>query len=316
MAAAEDFGAAGAAPFHAGVAEGPASGHAVWVRTRDGLRLRVGLWPHPGARGTALIFPGRTEFVEKYGAVAAGLAARGLATAAVDWRGQGLADRQLSDPMTGHVMRFEDYQQDVAAYLGAVRAASLPAPMVLVAHSMGGAIGLRALHEGLPVVGACFSAPMWGLALKGAVMPAAWVLSWAAGRLGFGHRYAPGTGPDPYVGAAAMAGNVLTSDPQEFARMQRQLAAHPELALGGPSLGWLGAALLETRALRRQAMPALPCHVAVGTNERVVDPEAVAAGAARWSGASFARMEGAEHEILMERPGIRGAFLDRIAKMI
>ncbi|MEI4473303.1 alpha/beta hydrolase [Frigidibacter sp. MR17.24] len=304
------------APYFSDIAEGPADGHAVWARGADGVRIRVGLWPCAGARGTALLFPGRTEYIEKYGHVARDLAARGLASAAVDWRGQGLADRALSDRQTGHVQRFSDYQIDVAAMMAAVRAAGLPAPFVLVAHSMGGAIGLRAAMAGLGAAALVFSAPMWGIGLKPALLPVAWGLSAAAAALGLGHRYAPGTGPNAYVGAVEMAGNVLTSDPAAFSLLARQLAAHPELGLGGPSLRWLNQALRETRALRRMPLPALPAYVAVGSHERVVDPKAIAAQVARWPGAEIEIMPGAEHEILMERPELRDRFLDRIAGAI
>ena len=77
------------------------AGAAFWLTAADGVRLRVGLWSHPGAQGTVLLLPGRTEYVEKYGRAAADLRSRGYATLAIDWRGQGLADRALDDPMSG-----------------------------------------------------------------------------------------------------------------------------------------------------------------------------------------------------------------------
>ena len=40
---------------------------------------------------------------------------------------------------------------------------ALPRPWRLLAHSMGGTIGLRALTRGVPVAAAVFSAPMWGI---------------------------------------------------------------------------------------------------------------------------------------------------------
>ena len=61
------------APFHADLAEGPAGGHALWVNTSDGVRIRIGLWP-AGEKGTVLLLPGRTEYIEKYGRAAADLA--------------------------------------------------------------------------------------------------------------------------------------------------------------------------------------------------------------------------------------------------
>ena len=136
------------APLFSAVADGPEGGRAFWVTAADGVRLRLGLWTHPGAQGTVLLLPGRTEYVEKYGRAAGDLRARGFATVVIDWRGQGLADRPLDDPMSGHVGDFAEYQLDFDAMVGFARAQGLPEPYYLMAHSMGGCIGLRALLRG------------------------------------------------------------------------------------------------------------------------------------------------------------------------
>jgi lysophospholipase len=46
-------------PFYAVEAEGPDGGAAYWLKTEDGLRIRVGVWPEGGANGTVLLYPGR-----------------------------------------------------------------------------------------------------------------------------------------------------------------------------------------------------------------------------------------------------------------
>jgi lysophospholipase len=89
--------------------------------------------------------------------VAADLLAEGYTVAAFDWRGQGLADRPQHRRDMGHVVSFDEYRQDVAAFRQALDGSTCPAPYHLIAHSMGGAIGLRALHDGLPVQAAAFS---------------------------------------------------------------------------------------------------------------------------------------------------------------
>ena len=299
------------APFYADVAGGPV-GMAYWCRTSDGVRIRLGVWQGPAdgtGRGTVLLFPGRCEYVEKYGGLAGQLAGLGYATITVDWRGQGLADRLLADPNIGHVHRFADYQKDVAAMLAAAAALELPRPYVLLSHSMGGIIGLRALLDGLPVTAAAFSAPMWGISIKPAMRPVAWAVTTAARALGLAGRYAPGTGPVTYMATAAFENNVLTSDPGMFADMKDQITAHPDLCLGGPSMLWLNEALREMRRLRAAALPVLPVLIGLGSNERVVDPEDVRAVAARWPSARLELFDGAEHEIIMETDAIRARFL-------
>lgn len=300
------------APLHAGLARAPDGGAAVWLTAADGVRLRLATW-RTGARGTVLILPGRTEYIEKYGPAAAEFAARGYASAVLDWRGQGLSDRLLEDGETGHVLRFADYQLDLDAAFAALRDLGLPEPFFLLAHSMGGCAGLRALIRGVPVRRAVFSAPMWGIRMAAALRPVAWALAMGARGIGQGHRYAPGTGPVNYVAMADFAGNVLTSDPEMYAFMRGQIAAQPALALGGPSLHWVHEALRETATLRRLPSPAVPALTVLGTRERVVDPRPIRDRMARWPGGRLDLVEGAEHEVMMEAEPIRTAFYDSAA---
>ena len=91
------------------------------------------------AAGTVLLFPGRTEYLEKYGPAAQELAARGFATLTIDWRGQGLSGREVADPVKGHFHSFDDPVNDLATALKLL-SARLPRPHIGLAHSMGGCI--------------------------------------------------------------------------------------------------------------------------------------------------------------------------------
>ena len=298
------------APFFSTIADGPEDGAAWWLNTEDGVRIRVGLWNRDAPSGTVLLFPGRTEYIEKYGRTARLLADRGLATLAIDWRGQGIADRLVEDPATGHVHWFSDYQHDVQAMVAAARALALPEPFYLMAHSMGGCIGLRALHEGLPVKAACFTGPMWGIRLAPATRPAAWAMAWGGKLLGLGHVYAPGTSATSYVSTAPFDDNLLTTDPDMWAYMKAQLDAHPELLLGGPSLRWLHEALRECRELERMASPPHPAIAFLGGNERIVDSDAIHTRMEAWSNGRLELIDGGEHEVLMDTPATQSHILD------
>ena len=182
------------APFYADVADAPDGAEARWLTASDGIGLRAVAW-RGGRRGTAMIFPGRTEFAEKYGRVAARLVARGFSVVAIDWRGQGLSDRPPSTPMLGHVETFSDYQRDVEALLGFEALLGLPRPRYLVAHSMGGCIGLRTLIERTDFAAAVFSAPMWQLEMRPATRAVAARLARLGRRLGLGARPCRARGP-------------------------------------------------------------------------------------------------------------------------
>ena len=293
------------APLFSDVADGPDAGQAWWLTADDEVRLRVAVWARDAEKGTVLLFPGRTEYIEKYGRAARHLAECGYATMSIDWRGQGLADRLIDDPMSGHIHHFTDYQKDVQAMLAAAEDLQLPRPWHLLAHSMGGCIGLRAVMEGLPVASCVFSGPMWGIHIAGALRPLAWSLSWSGRQLGMGHVYAPGTASEAYVLAEPFETNKLTCDPEMYQYMIDQVLAHPELGLGGPSLHWLHEALRETRELATRPSPNLPCLTFMGADEEIVDTARVYQRMANWPGGRLEVINGGRHEVLMEGALIR-----------
>ncbi len=299
-----------AAPLFAEVADGPADGRAVWLTAADGVRIRAAVWNAGASRGTVFLLPGRTEYVEKYGRSAGVLAASGFATLTVDWRGQGLASRVLKDTMVGHVGDFAEYQVDMAALLAFARAQGLAEPWYILAHSMGGCIGLRTLMSGLPFHAAAFSAPMWGILMADWMRPVATVLSTVSRWFAFDDHYAPGTNGRTYVTQVPFVGNTLTTDAEMWDYMRQQALAHPELSLGGPSLGWLKAALDECGALAVLPSPGYPVVCALGSQERIVDVRPVHDRMSRWPGGRLDLYPGSEHEVLMERPATRQAFLN------
>ncbi len=297
------------APLFNDVAEGPEDGQGVWLHTPDGKRLRAAVWNAAGPSGTVVLLPGRSEYVEKYGRTAVALAKSGYSTLTIDWRGQGLSDRALPDPLVGHVADFAEYQTDLDALLAFIRAEDLPQPLHLLAHSMGGAIGLRALMRGLPFRTAVFSGPMWGIMISPAMRPIATVLSAISGPFGYAHRYVLGTGPGNYVIDSPFQGNTLTTNPEMWDYMRRQALAYPDLSLGGPSFGWLHAALTECRALARLPSPAIPTICALGSLERIVDPRPILSRMPNWPKGRLQIVQESEHEVLMERSALSDRFL-------
>ena len=299
------------APFHqlADIRETPAE--AYWLRSDDDVRLRAALWRAEDAAGTVLLFPGRTEYVEKYAPVAPALTGAGFNVLAIDWRGQGLADRLQANPRPGHVEDFAQYQLDVLAIVEAAAALDLPEPWHLLGHSMGGAIGLAALYNGLPVETVAFSAPMWGI--NHAPMPQAVAsgLSALARRLGKGGAAAFGTGGNgTYVLDEPFQNNLLTSDADSWARMVREAGHWPELTLGGATYAWVAAALAECRRLASEPSPDLPMLVSLGSHELVISAPAIRARAAAWPAGRLLEIEGGHHEVMFEAPELQQKFLD------
>jgi len=306
------------APFRQLPGDTSRPAQAFWVRADDGKRLRLAHWAAGAdSRGGVLLFPGRTEYVEKYAGVAQSLNAGGYHVLAVDWRGQGLSDRLLPDARLGHVGQFSDYGRDVAEVVRTATAMDLPRPWHLLAHSMGGCIGLAALHRGLPVASAAFSAPMWGINLRQMPHGVAVGIAYLAGRLGRGARPAPGSGGalGTYVLDESFSANLLTADPDEWCRMVREAAAWPDLTLGGASFDWVGKALNECLRLSRLKSPVLPALASLGGQEKVVSPAAIRERLARWPGARLLEIPDVRHEILMCTPDHRAAFLSAVLSL-
>lgn len=303
------------APFHHDVAGGPESAQAHWLQTADKVTIRAAHWRCDDAKGTVLLFPGRTEFIEKYGLAAGEFAQRGYSMVAVDWRGQGLADRMLSNRAIGHVRDFEDYQCDVAALVAYAQDVGMPKPYFLVGHSMGGCIGLRALNEGLDVKAAAFSAPMWGVGLATHVRATAWTVSCASKLLGFSDKLTPGQSTENYLLRTNLAENGLTNDATMFGFLKRQITTHPDLGLAGPSLQWLNESLLEMRALSTLPSPDLPCITYLGSNEEIVDKDRIRTRMAAWPNGTLVEIPTGRHEMLMDAPAMRDQLYNGITAL-
>ncbi|WP_243698692.1 alpha/beta fold hydrolase [Paracoccus alkanivorans] len=301
------------APFHQLPGDPLTPGSAFWVKAEDGVRLRLALWRCETIDpvGAVLLFPGRTEYIEKYAAFARQLTDSGYEVLAIDWRGQGLSDRLIDDPRPGHIGKFTDYQRDVIEMVVAASRVDLPKPWHLLAHSMGGCIGLAALADELPVASAVFSAPMWGIESHGLPRPAVLAVASLASRLGFGERPAPGTGAKgSYFIDEAFGSNLLTHDLGEWTRLLHEAAAWPDLTIGGASFHWLGEALRECTRLAQMPSPDLPMTVSLGDGEKIVSAEAIRNRAGRWDDARLLEFEHCRHEIMMETPDLRERFLD------
>lgn len=292
------------APLYTDIADAPDGGRGFYVAAKDSTRIRFALW-QGGARGLAVVFPGRSECVEKYGRLAGKLVARGFNVVVIDWRGQGLSDRPDNSTAVGHVESFADYQQDVEAVLSHPAVAAIAGPRVLFAHSMGGCIGLRSLISRKNFSAAVFSAPMWGLNLPGARRFLAPVLASVAVALGMGRKALPAQPKGFYLTREPFEGNDLTHDPEYWGYMRDQILKYPALALGAPSSLWLKQAFREMAALEAAPLPELPVRTFVGGDESVVSPAAIRRLSAHFPNGELLEITGARHEIWMETPEIQ-----------
>lgn len=287
------------APFFSEVARAPEGQTSVFLTCKDGTRVRVATW-RGGDKGTILIFQGRTEYIEKYGPAVQNFLSLGYSVAAIDWRGQGLSDRSGKQRNIGHVENFTDYNQDVDALVEYVTDEGFPTPLSIACHSMGGAIGLHALLNKVPIDKAIFSAPMWGIYFKGIMRPVSRILVGGAHVFGAGSVLAPSTKLQNYATVAPFEDNTLTNDREQFEWSAHQMMQHPELELGGPSMHWIREAFESTNRLLRDAPSHRDCLCFYGTEERIVSTDIIDEIMARWRNGKLVKIDGAQHELFIE----------------
>lgn len=285
----------------------------------DGWAHRRFDWPAPGnvrPRGAMLFQTGRGDVFEKYLEAFAHWHVRGWAIAAFDWRGQAGSGRCTPAGDCGHIDRFEDYVDDLAAFWAGW---DVPGPRVMVGHSMGGHIALRALVSRRIDPAACvLVAPMLGLRAPGGARVGE-LAARALAAMGDPMRPAWRGNERPHT--LRSRESMLTHDPARYADELWWSAANPTHRTGPPSWRWLVDAFRSTRELR--ADPALattttPVQMLVAEADALVDPAAALAVAARLPDVDLHRF-GPEsaHEILREADPVRAraiaaidAFLD------
>ena len=298
------------APFYNDIVSDSCDVQAYWLLTKDKVRIRVALW-HRGEKGTVFILTGRTEYIEKYAAIARLFATNGYAVVIHDWRGQGLSDRLLQNSNIGHVEKFSDYQLDLDEVIETAVSLSLPRPYFQVSHSMGSCIGLRTIHQKQIFKSSVFTGPMWKLHGKSRMFAAKFITSLAIS-LGLGERLIVGANERNYLHLSTPEKNSLTSDPTIFLFLKSQIEAHPELNIGGPSWRWLWAAIRECDYLLSLPPPDAKALVILGTKEVLVDVNTIISYCQDWNKVKLEIIPETKHEVLMESKESRDFALNQI----
>jgi lysophospholipase len=279
-----------------------------WLEGRGGVKVRVLTAPATIAnpRGSVIVAPGRTEFIEKYFEVLRELQARGFAVFCIDWRGQGLSGREVENGVKGHFASFDDPVNDLSTALKLLGDV-LPRPHIGLAHSMGGAILLRALQtRRIELDGAVFTAPMWGI--QGLTVMAKKYARFMVS-LGAGGTFAPSV--EKKWKRENFKRNPVTHDKDRHARCQGLVAEEPRLALAGPTIGWVAAAADATEAFLTPGSLAhvrIPILVLTAGEEQLVDNASHGVVLEQLPDARHITIAGAKHEILMEVDPVRAQF--------
>ena len=266
----------------------------------EGGSLNVEAYTIPGAQRAVVVLHGYTESAEKVREMIWYFLHEGWSVYAYDHRGHGHSPRAVEDTSITHVDRFEDYVRDLEKLMETVVLPETKGmPLVLYAHSMGGAVGAMALmeHPGW-FTRAVLTAPM--IAVPTAPFPR------IAGRLICAVMCAVGKAKErAFVGQPfdpereTFETSVDTSRERfEYYKAKRVKNAH--LQNSSPSYSWVGESLavtgklLDPKNCAKITTPLLLCQA--GLDTVVLLPEQ-AKFVSQVSGAKLRTFEQAKHEI-------------------
>ncbi len=129
---------------------------------RDGIRLFFRSWSQTPSKGIVALVHGFAEHSGRYESIANGLCRRGWSVAAFDYRGHG-----QSGGRRAHVDQFEQYLDDMEAFLDYVGKRNPQTRCILLGHSQGGLIAARSVARSVrQVSGLVLSSPLFETAVK------------------------------------------------------------------------------------------------------------------------------------------------------
>lgn len=281
------------------------------VTTIDGVHLRAVVARPHGSKKTLFILQGRADFTERYFEFMKEMMARGFSVVTFEWRGQGSSQRLLRDRLRSYVKNFGQYDQDLAAAIGLAQRLDFPEPYFAFAHSTGGQILLRALRDKQYFKRAIISAPLLGFHFGKWPKPVVRLLSFLAVVAHLDGQYLPGFARGP-MRREEFPDNPLTSDRVRWSRDVTTLETFPEVGVGGPTYGWLRAAMKSIAELGhwpKDRGPTCPTMVVLAGQDRVVNNVDSRIFFETVPGFSVVTIANSRHEIIMENNMIREKFL-------
>lgn len=296
---------------------------AEFVNNETRHKIRYGYVMPQGAPPKAIVvtLPGLSEFCEKYFETAHDMLDRGYGFFCIDWHYQGRSGRMPAFPQRRHSDGFDTDLKDLDLWIKQhvipmVKNGekSSPLPIVMLAHSMGGKIGLRYLSEHPGIFNAAaFSAPYLGIF---GLSKLQWLAAQILPHIPHLHdSYIP-AGSDWYQNKPRIN---LTGDKLRDTIHGAWSAANEALQLGDPTIRWIGESFASFNRIRSPGYLEkidIPVLLALSQFETVVDNGEIRRAAARLPNVMLLEIPGGRHEILMETDERRGRFLSGFDKML
>lgn len=289
----------------------------VW-HAADGWPIRRIDWqPFPAVpkRGALLFLVGRGDHYEKYLETLDGFAREGWAVTSVDWRGQGGSGRLLDDPHVGHIDDFSTWIADLREFWRSWRSETR-GPHVVVAHSMGGHLTLRALAENaIDPDAVALSAPMLSIRTGGVPLAINHAVAKAFCAIGLSEKAAWKESEKP-MSPLSLREKILTHDVDRYMDEIAWWRIRPNVRLGPPSWRWVERAIASIRLMGeagRLENIQTPILLMATQADQLVDTKRIVADRKRLPNAEILLFgKEAAHELLREADPVRDACLTRI----
>jgi lysophospholipase len=268
------------------------------------------------SRGSMLFLPGRGDHYEKYLETLQHFADAGWRVTSIDWRGQGGSGRMLPDPQVGHIDDFATWISDLRFFWQGWKAET-PGPHVVLAHSMGGHLTMRALVEkAIDPVAVAMSAPMLGIQTGGLPLGLNHAFAKLMCKIGKANDAAWKVSEKP-MSPMSMRGKILTHDEDRYADEIAWWGIRPDVKLGPPSWHWIERAIASIRMLdepgRLEAVDTPILLMATTADQLVSTPRIIKDSKRLRQAETLIFGKEAAHELLREADGVRDQCLDRIA---
>lgn len=269
--------------------------------------------------------PGLGEFAEKYFELARDMIKRNLAFWVIDWPMQGKSSRPLSNPNKLHAESFDLFVESLDRLcMDYIKPSSVHPdrgriPMVMLGHSMGANIGMRYLMtKPENFICASFTAPLLGIRAS-QFLPSWLELTLSKAFKMMKKNYVWG-GTDWNDLLRANTGNDIHSSDAERDNVHRAwLLADPALRTSAPTFGWVKAAIESYNKLNKKSSLKsleLPIQIFACGDEQLVSNNAIRRASRIIPNAEYHFVNGAKHELLMERDEYRNQFLELFDKFI
>jgi lysophospholipase len=261
---------------------------------------------------------GFTECIEKYFETTVDLAALGLSAWCLDWRGQGGSERPQRWPTRPRPRAYDRDAHDLALFGRALP--STRRPRLLIAHSMGGAIGLLCLRQSPGLFDAAIlSAPMLGIRTGQFPPTVARCITAAARFSGLGLCFIPGAGRWRPERVPSPQTSRVSNDPERCRVQYGWFSARAQLRVDEPTYGWLDEAFrLVARISRAEFLAGVdtPILLASAGIESFVEPRAHRRAASLLPDCTFVEFPDSKHEPFLEQDSIRDRWLAAIDRFV